>query len=35
MFLRCLKAELVKFHRSPVLAGNFVLLPVFPAILEP
>ena len=32
MFLRCLKAELVKFHRSPVWLA-FVLLPVFPAIL--
>ena len=32
MLLRCLKAELVKFHRSPVWLA-FVLLPVFPAIL--
>lgn len=32
MLLRCLKAELVKFRRSPVWLA-FVLLPVFPAIL--
>ena len=32
MLFRCLKAELVKFRRSPVWLA-FVLLPVFPAIL--
>lgn len=32
MLLRCLKAELVKFRRSPVWLA-FVVLPIFPAIL--
>ena len=32
MLLRCLKAELIKFRRSPVWLA-FVVLPVFPAIL--
>ena len=32
MLLRCLRAELVKFRRSPVWLA-FVVLPIFPAIL--
>lgn len=32
MLLRCLRAELIKFRRSPVWLA-FVVLPVFPAIL--
>ena len=32
MLLRCLRAELIKFRRSPVWLA-FCLLPVFPAIL--
>ena len=32
MLLRCLRAELIKFRRSPVWLA-FVVLPIFPAIL--
>ena len=32
MLFRCLKAELVKFRRSPVWLA-FVVLPIFPAVL--
>ena len=32
MLLRCLRAELVKFRRSPVWLA-FVVLPIFPAVL--